>query len=232
MKAKERHEIKTDKFLDIMVGVETFIIRHARTIGFAIISIVVILIAWFATTSYIDNREDSASTALNLILGDINHFQSVESNGDSQAEEIVSKLKSILTDHGGTAASVAAKYYLASVYLKTDQQGEAETLLREVIDSRHPTIWQSAASDLGAILQTQEKFEEAASVYANVVKSGSSNVPLAFFAWRAGQCYEKLGDNAQALSMYNDAKQSQELPLDSLLARKIETRIQMLSETE
>ena len=124
----------------------------------------VILIAWFAITGYINNREDSASTALNLILGDINHFQSAGSNDDSQAEELVSKLKSIVADHGGTAASVAAKYYLASVYLKTENQEEAETLLKEVIDSRHPTFWQSAASDLGSILQTQEKFEEAASI--------------------------------------------------------------------
>ena len=229
MKAKERHDIKTDKFLDIMVNVEAFVVRHARLVAWASLSIIIILIAWFGTTSFINGREDLAATALNPLIEEFNSFQSETEVDPARAEKLESSLNTVIEQHGGTAAAVSARYFLASVYQKTGKFEESETLLRDVFATRHPLLWQSAASDLGTLLESQGNYEEAASIYSTVADSGSSNIPFSLFAWRAGQCYEKLGDSDKAISFYNRAKQSQELPLDSLLARKIETKIQQLT---
>lgn len=232
MKAKERHDIKTDKFLDIMIKVESFVVQNVRILGWAILSLIVILIAWFGTTTYINSREDSAATALNPLMEEFNSFQSSTEIDQAGADELESKLKGILEQHGGTAAAVSARYYLASMYQKTGRIEEAETLLKDIFATRHPLIWQSSASDLGSLLESQGKYEEAASIYSEVANSSSGNIPLSLFAWRAGLCYEKLGDSQRAMSFFNKAKQSEELPLDSLLARKIETKIQQLTSKE
>ena len=53
-------------------------------------------------------------------------------------------------------------------------------------------------------------------------------IAIAYFAFKAGNCYEELDNVQEALRYYNLAKSSDTLMIDSTLSMEIERRIQEL----
>lgn len=228
MKAKERHDIKTDKFLEIMMFAEDFVIRNGKMISIAVGAVVLLLAITIGTMWYLDSRDNESSSAFNLVLPEVTNLLSADNPDAAAIEKVSASLADIQKNHGGTAAAIQAQYYLGMVMLKQGNSAGALEQFRAVSNSGHHWFSSVAASQIGEILATEGKFKEAAEQFAAIVNRGDSANALAFYSWKAGDYYEKAGDKNQALLYYNKAKEVQTLGLDSALLGTIERRIQAL----
>jgi len=219
MKAKERHDIKTDRFLDTAAGIQEFLVRHGRTIMFSIGAMLIMAVGWLAISWFIDSREESAAEDLSAALKTLNMAVQKQAGGKADLAQAETMLQAVVENHGGTAAATAALFELGLTHL-----------FQKVIESRSPLHWELASMRLGAILEREGKSEEACDVYRAVVDAGTTNMPLAFFAWKAGNCFEEMGKDAEALHYYTLARDSETLSLLSPLSGEIERKIKSLSE--
>lgn len=228
MKAKERHEIKTDKFLEIMMFVEDFVVRNGKMIAMAVGAVVLVIALVIGALWYLDARDNESATAFNLVLPEVSRLLTTDSPDAAAVEKVTTSLADIQKNHGGTAAAVQAQYYLGMVMLK---QGNTEGALEQfsaVSNTGHHWFSSVAAAQIGEIYTAEGKYKEAADQFAAIVNRGNAANALAFYSWKAGDNYEKAGDKNQALLYYNKAKETPALGLDSALLGTIERRIQAL----
>ena len=232
MKAKERHDIKTDKFLETVAVVQKFLTKHARTILFAVGAVLLVFLAWFGVNWFLEIREESASTAYNEAVGYVDNSMIESGAAAGDLQESVSKLQSVIENHNDTAGAVLAKYRLGLLLLSQGDVSEAKELFKAVIDSRHPMLWSLAAENLGELLFKEGDLEEACRIYRLVADQDQiKDMPTAYFAYKAGLCLEELGELDEALRYYTKAKESGEL-LHAGLDVDIESKIDELSSTE
>jgi tetratricopeptide (TPR) repeat protein len=229
MKAKERHDIKTDRFLETAAFIQEFLVKHARTIFIVIATAAIVILGWLATVWFIESREGAASEALGealAVMEDAVFSNEPQAEKLSEAEE---KLLAVIRDHGATAGEIAANYHLGLLYLIKGEKERAEERLRKVIGSRHQLYWELASAQLGDMFRKAGEYEKALAVYQEVANQQKADVPPAYFAYMAGQCQEKLGNKEEALKFYSMAKDSGQL-FQAGMETEIENRIAELSE--
>jgi predicted negative regulator of RcsB-dependent stress response len=229
MKAKERHEIKTDRFLEIAAVAQEFLLRHARLIAFVLGAILIVVIGWFGITWFIDFRENNASADLDAALEALNQAKYSTEAGSASLSDAEKMLQAVNQNHGGTTAAASARFRLAVLRFEEGKTDEAKADLKAIIDSRHPYYWELASMSLGEIFEGEKNYEEACKVYRQVADTGTTQMPLALFDWKAGNCLEELGKKDEALNYYNAAKKSETSDINSTLSTAIERKIKELS---
>ncbi|HUX06115.1 MAG TPA: tetratricopeptide repeat protein [Acidobacteriota bacterium] len=229
MKAKERHEIKTDKFLDTMSVVQEFMEDNSRTILFVVGTLLIIVVGWFGITWFIDFREGNAAADLKTALDSLQQARYSQESAGAGLADVEKELQAVTQNHGGTASGTIARFRLGILRLDLGKNKEAIEDLQAVIDSRHPYYWELASLRLGEVMEGEDKQEEACEIYRRVADAGTGQMPLALFAWKAGNCLEELGKNDEALSYYNKAKASETTDLNSSLSNNIERKIKELA---
>ena len=223
MKAKERHEIKTDRFLETAAIVQDFLTTHGRTILFATGAILIIVVGWLGISWYMDSREAAANADLRAAID-------LESGGLTPAE-LETKFKEVADNHGGTSGGAIALFHLGVKQLEQGDVEAAKESFQKVVDGRYPLHWELASYRLGAIYEGEGDPSKACDVYRAVADSGTTSMPVALFAWKAGVCYQELGNTQEALRYLNMAKDSETLSLGSTLTADIERRIGELGGT-
>jgi len=232
MKAKERHDIKTDRFLETVAVAQDFLSRHGRTILFTVGAILLVAVSWLGISWYLESRETAAAAALNEALAGLLDARMDNADDAAALDEVADKLQSVAENHGGTAAAIIARFNLGMVKAACEDYDAAETEYRAVIDSRHPFYWELAAAELGRVYERRGEHERACEIYRLVADSDNPGLPVAYFAFKAGNCYEELDDAQEALRYYNLAKSSDTLMIDSTLSMEIERRLQELGGSE
>lgn len=232
MKAKERHDIKTDRFLETVAVAQDFLSRHGRTIFFAAAAILLIAVSWLGISWYLESRETGAAAALNEALAGLLDARMDDADDAAALDEVAERLRSVAENHGGTAAAMIARFNLGMVNAAREDYDAAETEYRTVINSRHPLYWELAAAELGGLYERRGEHARACEVYRLVADADNTGLPVAYFAFKAGNCYEELEDFQEALRYYNLAKASETLMIDSTLSMDIERRIQELGGPE
>ena len=225
MKAKERHDIKTDKFLDTVALVQEFLAKHGRTILFLLGAVIIVTVGWLGISWFLDHREYSAAESLNEALAVLDEALLTGEGDTTKLDEAETKLLEVVEKHGATASEIAARYYLGMIYIQKEDPEQARDQLQKVIDSHHPMYWELATVRLGYMLEGNGEFQEALDIYKSAAENKGSEFPSAYFAFKAGQCLEELGNKEEALSYYMQAKDSGELfhaGLDTTLEAKID----------
>lgn len=230
MKAKERHEIKTDPFLDTMLKIQEYITDNGKTIGLGLVAILVVLIGWILVGNFLNAAEDKASTELNLLLSDFTIFQNTTEVNEKLTTKLEEGFQGVIANHGSTSSANIARYYLGLMELKKGNQEKALSSFEEVRNSSNVTFASMAASNSGNIYLEKGDYAKAAETFKTIADKGKGNLPQAFFAYKAGQAFEKAGDKNNALLYYNKAKDSGELGLDATLVNKIERAIQEINQ--
>ena len=146
MKAKERHDIKTDRFLETAAMIQAFLLKHIRVILVVIGAVVIIALGWLGVNWFMDSRETSAADALNQVVSEHDDASGAEEADSEELDTIAQQYKDVINKHGNTAGAVIARYHLGLLYLSRRDFENAKEYLVAVVESRHPMLWSLAAA--------------------------------------------------------------------------------------
>jgi tetratricopeptide (TPR) repeat protein len=218
-----KRELKRDPLIDSYTRATNFYDEHRRTIGFAIVAVVVLVVAGFI---YMNNQKESderAATALGSIYGSFDAGQ-YRIAIDGVPERGLQGLRSIVENHGSTTSGNIARFLLASALYKL---GEYEEALKE-FDRYSPANDFFAASRfsgmaacheaLGRHAKAGELYERAARYKGDINAAENLN--------HAARNYAQAGNKGKALELYKTLKKDHPA---STYAREVDRHITELS---
>lgn len=202
-----KQEIKQEQVLNVEEAVsrsEAFINKNKKIISAIVVGLVVVVAAGMLVSTYvIKPREQKAAEA--LYAGE-KYFQNGDYetalNGD-QYEYV--GFEAVAADHKGTKAANLAKAYAGICLAKLGRHEEAIPMLK-AFKGGDVMVAPSVLAALGNCYAQVGQEAQAAATLVKAAQKADNNLLSPAFLIQAGQIYEKLGKNADALKAYNEVK--------------------------
>ena len=202
-----KQEIKQEQVLNVEEAVsrsEAFINKNKKTIV-GIVCAIVILIAGsvLLTTQYIRPREQKAAEA--LFAGE-RYFQ----NGDYETalngdQNEYAGFEAVINEFGGTKAGKLAKAYAGISLAKLGRHEEAIPYLKS-FKGDDVMVAPSVLAALGNCYAQMGNEAQAAATLIKAAQKADNNLLSPAYLIQAGQIYEKLSKNSDALKAYQEVK--------------------------
>lgn len=195
-----KQEIKQEQVLNVEEAVsrsEAFINKNKKTISAVVIAIIAFIIVGVVVSNYIIKpRENKAAEA--LFVGE-KYFQ----NGDYETALI--EFETVADDFGSTKAGKLAKAYIGISMAQLGRYEEAIPYLKEFKGS-DTMVAPSVLAALGNCYAHTGNDAQAAATLVKAAHAADNNLLSPAYLIQAGQIFEKLGKNADALKAYQEVK--------------------------
>lgn len=202
-----KQEIKQEQMLNVGEAVsrsEEFINKNKKTI-IGVVCAIVVLIAGsvLVSTQYLKPREQKAAEA--LFAGE-HYFQ----NGDYETalngdQNEYAGFEAVIDEFGGTKASKLAKAYAGLSLAKLGRYEEAIPYLKG-FKGNDAMVAPSVLAALGNCYAQVGDEAQAAATLVKAARKADNNLLSPAYLVQAGQIYEKLGQKADALNVYQEVK--------------------------
>ncbi len=176
---------------------EAFINKNKKIITILVVGLVAVVAAGMLTSTYIIKpREQKAAEA--LFIGE-KHFQ----NGDY--ESALAEFEVVTADYKCTKAGNLAKAYAGISLAKLGSYEEAIPMLK-AFKGDDAMIAPSVLAALGNCYAQVGEEAKAAATLVKAANKANNNLLSPAYLIQAGQIYEKLDKNGEALKAYNEIK--------------------------
>lgn len=202
-----KQEIKQEQMLNVGEAVsrsEEFINKNKKTI-IGVVCAIVVLIAGsvLVSTQYLKPREQKAAEA--LFAGE-RYFQ----NGDYETalngdQNEYAGFEAVIDEFGGTKAGKLAKAYAGLSLAKLGRYEEAIPYLKG-FKGNDAMVAPSVLAALGNCYAQVGDEAQAAATLVKAARKADNNFLSPAYLVQAGQIYEKLGQKADALNVYQEVK--------------------------
>ncbi|MBR6629316.1 MAG: hypothetical protein IKL03_05095 [Bacteroidaceae bacterium] len=202
-----KQEIKQEQMLNVGEAVsrsEEFINKNKKTI-IGVVCAIVVLIAGsvLVSTQYLKPREQKAAEA--LFAGE-HYFQ----NGDYETalngdQNEYAGFEAVIDEFGGTKAGKLAKAYAGLSLAKLGRYEEAIPYLKG-FKGNDAMVAPSVLAALGNCYAQVGDEAQAAATLVKAARKADNNLLSPAYLVQAGQIYEKLGQKADALNVYQEVK--------------------------
>ena len=202
-----KQEIKQEQMLNVGEAVsrsEEFINKNKKTI-IGVVCAIVVLIAGsvLVSTQYLKPREQKAAEA--LFAGE-RYFQ----NGDYETalngdQNEYAGFEAVIDEFGGTKAGKLAKAYAGLSLAKLGRYEEAIPYLKG-FKGNDAMVAPSVLAALGNCYAHVGDEAQAAATLVKAARKADNNLLSPAYLVQAGQIYEKLGQKADALNVYQEVK--------------------------
>lgn len=215
LKARKRitkRQIKEDKFVTTYFKTIDFINKNSKNVTIGLVAIIAIIVLLVLMARSKQTAELNASEQLAKANAEISQ------NNLTQAVDI---LLNMVDNYSGTNSAENGVYLLAYTYFQKGDFEKAQSYFKKYVDKyrKNPILSSSAYSGLGASLEQQGKFLEAAEWY----EKGAKKYPNHFNATqqfmdaarcfglanqkdKAKACYETIIENYPKSNLKNDAE--------------------------
>lgn len=202
-----KKEIKQEQVLNVEEAVsrsEAFINKNKKSIIAGVCIIVVLIAGYVLATTYITKpREQKAAEA--LFTGE-RYFQ----NGNYEAalngdQGDYAGFEAVIDEFGGTKAGKLAKAYAGLSLAKLGRYEEAVPYLKE-FKGNDAMLAPSVLAALGNCYAHMGDEAQAAATLVKAAHEADNNLLSPAYLIQAGQIFEKLGKNADALKVYQEVK--------------------------
>ena len=202
-----KQEIKQEQVLNMEEAVsrsEAFINKNKKTITAIVCAVVVLVVAGMLVSTYVVKpREQKAAEA--LFAGE-RYFQ----NGDYETaingdQYEYAGFEAVADQYGCTKAGKLAKVYAGLSFAHLGRYEEAIPML-ESFKGKDAMVAPSVLAALGNCYAQVGDEAKAASTLVKAAQLADNNLLSPAYLIQAGQIYEKLGKNADALKVYQEVK--------------------------
>lgn len=202
-------EEKKEKITDDLPG---FIERNGKKVAYISLGVIAATVIFFLLKSNIQESNEEARQESALALSRVLPFYQYGDyqkalNGDPtvrvRGEEIIG-LTDIVNKYEGTGAGKASALYAGNIFLNLDSLSEAKKYFNIASGSDSPTVVEGAYAGLGAVLQAEGKYEEAAAAFEKAYKKAVSDNAKSRYKYYAAVCWEKAGSKEKAAEIFSD----------------------------
>lgn len=164
----------------------------------------VVVGGWYAYNTYIAKPKNEK--AADALFKAEEYFAVDSSRKVLDGDGINKGVLYVIKNHGGTPSANLAHYYAGISYLKLGEFNKAVEHLKD-FSSDSKTLQATAYGSLGNAYSELGKKQEAADYYIKAGKQMPQNENLsAEYLWLAGQLYETMNKNKEALELYKEIK--------------------------
>ena len=175
---------------------EQFLEKNARNVGIAIGGLVLLVLLYLMFTSSTDDKEaaDEMATSVKMFERDSMDIALNSFNGEYGLLDIIS-------EYGGTPAGNGAHYYAGLAY---QQLGEYEQAIEYLDQYDASNVFTAALAKgvIGDAFVELGQMEDALDYYIEAYIADENDFTTPFYLWKAGLVYEYLGQNANAIAVY------------------------------
>lgn len=190
-----KKQIKEDPLVTYYFKTLDFIQAHSQKFYIGAVALLAIIFIIIMLGRSKRNAELAASEA----LARANYQLS-----QNQTQEAIDILLNMVDNYSGTESAEKGVYLLGKAYFEKGEYEKAQQYFERYIDDYgdDPILLGGAYSGLGASLEQQEKFAEAAKVYEEGANKLEKNFLAPRLLMKAGRCYRKANQFAKAKSCY------------------------------
>ncbi len=190
-----RRQIKEDPLVTYYFKTQDFLREHSQKIyigAIALLAIIFIVIMFARSKRSAELNASEALTRANYQLS------------MNKTQEAIDILLNMVDNYSGTKSAAKGVYLLGKAYFEKGDYEKAEFYFRRYIDDYgdDPILIGGAYSGLGASLEQQNKFSEAAKVYEKGAEKYEKHFLAPRLLMKAGRCYQRANDIAKAKSCY------------------------------
>jgi len=215
---KENHESGEEQY-DFSVkreqkkeNLQSYLEKNGKKVMYISLAVIVLTLAFFLVKNYLkssseENRTKS-SLALSRILpyyqyGDYERTLYGDKESRIRGEQIIG-LIDIIKEYSSTDAGKTAALYAGNIFLIKDSLTEAKKYFEIASGSASPTVLEGAYAGLGAVLQQEGKFTDAAGYYEKASTTAISETSKSRYKYFTAIAYEKAGDKEKTGKMLNE----------------------------
>ena len=201
MADKEMEEL--EKVNETLTSSEKFIEKHQKTIITVVIAIVVIVSAVLAVRHfYLIPREEKAQVAMyRAVLAFEQDSLDLALNGNADFDGFLF----VIDQYGSTQAGNLACAYAGLVYY---EKGEYENALEYLskFSAGDAVVSPAIVASIGNCYANLEKYAEAVKCFEKAAQATDNDVFSPIYLMKAAAVYEKMGQKADALKLYEKIK--------------------------
>ncbi len=212
-----RKQIKEDPLVTYYFKVVEFLRVHSQKIMIGVIALLAILVL---TVLFARSKKSADSRAAEQLS------RATVELSQRRTQQGIDILLALVDNFSGTKSATRGEYYLATAYYEQGEYEKAQLYFEEFIDDNDgdQILLSAAYSGLGATLEQQKKFLDAAQAYEDGAKKYEDSYSAAQQLMDAARCYLAARQIPQAKKCYQKivdeyAESSQKADAELYLAR-------------
>ena len=215
-------EQKKDEVVnEVVSSTENFLVKNQKTIMSVLVAIIAVVAAILAVKQfYFEPREDKAQEALyQPVLAFEKDSMDLALNGNESFDGLLA----VIDNYGSTKAGNLACAYAGLAYYAKGEYAEAQNYLSK-FSANEAIIVPAITATIGNALVNMDNLEESAKYFEKAAKDADNNLFSPLYLMKAANVYEKLGNKAAALKVYEQIKKQyptsqQASTVDALIER-------------
>lgn len=197
LKAKKKlskKELKQDQFVLATLQAKSFVETHSRTITYALVGVLALLVLGYFYFQSKANAETAASTLLTKAQLELQ---------TGQRENAVNIYQEIIDQYDGTDAAAQANFHLGRMYWEDNNLTLAKQYFQAYLDeaSDDNILTQAALAGLADCYFAEKNFSEAAKLYERAARIEPDFPQADAYLYSAAQAYREAGNTAKARAL-------------------------------
>jgi len=190
-----KRQIKEDPLVTYYFKTLDFMREHAQKFYIGTIAVLVLIFLSIMFAKSKRNAELNASEALTKANYELSQ---------NKTQEAIDILLNMVDNYSGTKSAAKGVYLLGKAYYEKGSYEKAQMYFQRYIDDYgdDPILIGGAYSGLGASLEQQDKFLEAAQIYEKGAKKLANNFLAPRLWMKAGRCYQRANEISKAKACY------------------------------
>ena len=224
MKSQERHKLKENEFARTVRHAREALDAHRRDLIWGIIVVLALLASVGAYTSWQQFRTSRATellaTALAVYEAPVVPVQEpapgspapvpqpgTYRNEQAKLEAALPKFVEAADRYPGSDAGVTARYHAAGILATLGRFAEAEQQYQQVLARAGSSIYsRTARLGLANAQMAQKKYDSAITIYSDLSRDTTSQMPVDGVLMQLGHAYLKAGRKAEAATTFTRVK--------------------------
>ena len=214
-------EQKKDEMVHEVSSSERFLVKNQKTIMSVLVAIIAVIALFLAVKQfYFEPREEKAQEALfqSVLVFEQESYE-LALNGNEEFDGLLT----VIDNYGSTKAGNIANVYAGLAYYELGDYENAKTYLSK-FSANDALIAPAVTAAIGNALVNMDNAAEAVKYFEKAAKSANNEVFSPIYLFKAANVYEKLGDKAAALKVYEQIKKEyptsqQAATIDSYIER-------------
>ena len=197
-------EQKKDEMVQETVSsTEKFLVKNQKTIISVVVAIIVVIAAILAVKQfYFEPREEKAQAALfQSVIAFEQEMYDVALDGSEEFDGLLA----VIDNYGATKAGNLACVYAGLAYYERGEYENAKAYLSK-FSADDVLLAPAVTAAIGNALVNMDNAAEAVKYFEKAAKAAANEVFSPLYLMKAANVYEKLGDKAAALKVYETIK--------------------------